>query len=242
MQQPLTTGYSSQITGSTPNRPLLLGHRGARAEKSIPENTLPSFDLALAQGCDGFEFDVRLTVDRQAVICHDPRTRGLEIAKCSAPQLRLPLFRDVLVRYQRTAFLDIELKVPGLEKTTADLLREITPARGFVVSSFLPGVLEKMRVIDDRIPLGLICETQSQLSRWRQLPVRYVMLHHKLVQTRCVAEMRSDGKKIFVWTVNHPATMKRFLRLRLDGIISDNPRRLVRTAREKDAGPEEFAG
>ena len=44
-------------------RPLLLGHRGARAEKSISENTLASFDLALAQGCDGFEFDVRLAAD-----------------------------------------------------------------------------------------------------------------------------------------------------------------------------------
>ncbi|MCU1303492.1 MAG: glycerophosphoryl diester phosphodiesterase, partial [Candidatus Sulfotelmatobacter sp.] len=52
------------------NHPLLLGHRGVRAEKSIPENSLPSFDLALAQGCDGFEFDVRLSADGQAVICH----------------------------------------------------------------------------------------------------------------------------------------------------------------------------
>ena len=48
--------------------PLLLGHRGARVGKSIPENTLASFDLALASGCDGFEFDVRLTADGQAVV------------------------------------------------------------------------------------------------------------------------------------------------------------------------------
>ena len=215
-------------------RPLLLGHRGARAEKSVPENTIASCDLALAQGCDGFEFDVRLTADGQAVLCHDPKTRGLEIAKCSAQQLRLPLLREVLARYQRTATLDIELKAPGLEKIAADLVREITPARGFVVSSFIPEVLGKMRSIDDRVPLGLICETQSQLSRWRRLPVEYVILHHKLVRTRCVAEMRADGRKIFVWTVNHPAAMKRFLRLGMDGIISDNPQRLVRTTCEKD--------
>src|SRR5271155_1928169 len=96
-------------------RPLLLGHRGARAEKSIPENTLASFDLALAQGCDGFEFDVRLTVDGQAVICHDPVIHGLTITECSAQQLRLPSLREVLIRYQNTAFLDIELKVSGLQ-------------------------------------------------------------------------------------------------------------------------------
>src|SRR5271166_4716522 len=105
-------------------RPLLLGHRGARAQKSIPENTLASFDLALAQGCDGFEFDVRLTADGQAVVCHNAKTRGLTIARTSAEKLALPLLREVLTRYQSTAFLDIELKVSGLETITADLLRQ----------------------------------------------------------------------------------------------------------------------
>src|SRR5580704_8609412 len=143
-------------------RPLLLGHRGARADKTFPENTLPSFDLALAQGCDGFEFDVRLTADGQAVVCHDATTRGLEIAESSAQQLALPLLRDVLTRYQSTAFLDIELKVPGLETIVADLLRQLAPARGFVVSSFLPEVLQTIHARDATLPLGLICETRAE--------------------------------------------------------------------------------
>ena len=79
---------------------LLLGHRGARADKSIPENTLASFDLALAQGCDGFEFDVRLTADGQAVVCHDATTGRLKIDECSAEALTLPSLREVLTRYQ----------------------------------------------------------------------------------------------------------------------------------------------
>ena len=57
---------------SANSRLLRLGHRGARALTSIPENTLASFDRALADGCDGFEFDVRLTADGEAVVCHDP--------------------------------------------------------------------------------------------------------------------------------------------------------------------------
>src|SRR5882762_8167801 len=97
-------------------RPLLLGHRGARAIKSIPENTFASFDQALADGCDGFEFDLQLTADRQAVVCHDPRVGKTEIAAASAEELAgLPRFPDVLERYQQSAFLDIELKVSGLE-------------------------------------------------------------------------------------------------------------------------------
>ena len=93
-------------------RPLLLGHRGARAVTSIPENTLASFDRALADGCDGFEFDVRLTAGGEAVVCHDPKIGSLEIAGAGGEAVRtLPRLQDVLERYQQAAFLDIELKV-----------------------------------------------------------------------------------------------------------------------------------
>src|ERR1700740_483797 len=123
-------------------RPLLLGHRGARGEKTVPENALASFDLALAQGCDGFEFDVRLTADGQAVVCHDATSGGLKVTESSAWRLALPSLHDVVSRFQKSAFLDVELKVPGLEKITTSLLHNLPPARGFVVSSFLPEVLE----------------------------------------------------------------------------------------------------
>jgi glycerophosphoryl diester phosphodiesterase len=210
-------------------RPLLLGHRGARAEKAIPENTLASFDLALVQGCDGFEFDLRLTADGQAVICHDATSGGLEIAESSAKDLALPLLRDVLPRYQSTAFLDIELKVTGLEKITTDLLRKLAPARGFVVSSFLPEVLQTIHHLDAAIPLGLICKTRTDLSRWLQLPVAYVIPHYKLVRQDLISEIKVASKKVLVWTVNLPAAMKRFSKWGVDGIISDNPEQLART-------------
>src|ERR1700684_667713 len=103
-------------------RPLLLGHRGARAEKSVPENTPASFDLALAHGCDGFEFDVRLSADGQAVICHDPTTRRMKIEKTASTILELPALSQVLEQFAHRAFLDIELKVPGLERQTLDAL------------------------------------------------------------------------------------------------------------------------
>src|SRR6201997_3655259 len=118
-------------------RPLLLGHRGARALRSIPENTLPSFDRALADGCDGFEFDVRRTADGLAVVCHDPQSAGVEIAQVRADQLLLlPRLEDVLARYHKRAFLDIELKVAGLESTVAAMVGKFPPQRGFVISSF----------------------------------------------------------------------------------------------------------
>lgn len=210
-----------------PIRPLLLGHRGARGEKSLPENTFASFDRALARGCDGFEFDVRLSADGRPVICHDASIRRLRVAETPAEQLALPSLREVLQRYRHKAFLDIELKVRGLEDIVLDLLQSHPPARGYVVSSFLPEVLEVIHGMDSSIPLGLICETRAQLKLCREFPVEYVILHHQLASKAAIAEIKDAGKKLLVWTVNTLRDIHRFAHWGVDGLISDYPDRMV---------------
>lgn len=208
--------------------PLLLGHRGARAVKSIPENTAASFDRALADGCDGFEFDVRLSADGVAVVCHDPKHGRLEIARTAAERLGLPLLRDVVATYYDKAFLDIELKVAGIERIAAELLHPRPVQKGFVISSFLPAVLETLHEADAGLPLGLICETKPQLQLWRRLPVSYVIPHRRLVSRDLLDELRSAGKKILVWTVNDAAQIRRFVPAGVNGIITDDPAKLSR--------------
>jgi|SRR5579871_65403 len=207
---------------------LLLGHRGARSVREIPENTFASFDRALDDGCHGFEFDVRLTADLEAVICHDPKVHGLEIAKSGSGDLSmLPRLRDVLARY-RDVFLDIELKVPGLEKAAIDEVREHRVER-FVISSFLPEVLHAAHELDPAVALGLICETSDELRGWKQIPVAYLMPHRKLVRKRLVSELHDAGKKLLAWTVNEAEEMTRFAEWGVDGVISDNTKLLTAT-------------
>jgi len=218
----------SQDRQST-SRPLLLGHRGARAVKSIPENTIASFDRAVADGCDGFEFDVRLTEDEEAVVCHDQKVAGFHLSRTMAEEVsQLPRLRDILQRY-RDSFLDIELKVKGLERITLDLFLRHKPRRGFVVSSFVPGVLKALRAQDATIPLGLICEFKTQLQLWSELPVQYVIPHHALAEPDLIRKIKGAGKKVIVWTVNDPADMQRFAESGVDGIISDDTALLCRT-------------
>lgn len=211
------------------SRPLLLGHRGARALKSIPENTLASFDQALADGCDGFEFDVRLSEDEEAVVCHDAKVGGYDVSRTPAKQLsQLPRLRDVLQRY-RDSFVDIELKVKGLERILLDLFLRHKPRRGFVVSSFQPGALKSVRALDASIPLGLVCETKTQLRQWNELPVQYVIPHQDLADPDLIRQIRGAGKKVLVWTVNDPLQMQRFAEYGVDGLISDETSLLCRT-------------
>jgi glycerophosphoryl diester phosphodiesterase len=213
-----------------PDRLLLLGHRGARATQAIPENTIPSFDLALEHGCDGFEFDVRLTSDKRAVICHDPKAGSLDVARAKSGDLcDLPVFEEVLARYSKKAFLDIELKVAGLESMLLEALRRHGPERGFVVSSFLPGVLCELRARDPDLPLGLICDGDYQLAQWRKLPINYLMPQHKLVSPTLINEVHAAGLKVFVWTVNRRELMLQLSELGVEGIISDDTELLVAT-------------
>lgn len=216
------------MTATRRERPLLLGHRGARSVKTIPENTFAAFDRALADGCDGFELDVRFTRDGVAVVCHDPQAGGIEIAQSRLQQLGLmPRLEDVLSRY-RECFLDIEMKVPGLERVVVLLLGQYPP-RGFVVSSFLLEVLRAVHAASPEVPLGLICETRAELRAWEALPVKYVIPHRKLLDAELVTELKAAGKKILVWTVNSAAEMRKLADLGVDGIISDDTGLLVKT-------------
>ncbi|HEX6888333.1 MAG TPA: glycerophosphodiester phosphodiesterase family protein [Candidatus Nanopelagicales bacterium] len=52
-------------------RPLVIAHRGASA--NVAEHTLAAYELAIEQGADGLECDVRLTADGHLVCVHDRR-------------------------------------------------------------------------------------------------------------------------------------------------------------------------
>jgi glycerophosphoryl diester phosphodiesterase len=210
--------------------PLLLGHRGAR--KHAPENTLPAFQLALEHGCDGFECDVRMTADAQAVICHDPRRRRRIVSRSKQAELELPTLEDVLCRFSQTAFLNIELKVTGLEECTIELLRRYPPQRGCMVSSFLPKVIENLARLYATVATGLICDSRRQFSRWKNLPIAAVMLNRGLISASLVDELHTAGKQVFMWTVNSPREMAKFADYGVDGIISDDTKLLASTFRQ----------
>ncbi|MGD0413749.1 MAG: glycerophosphodiester phosphodiesterase [Terriglobales bacterium] len=211
--------------------PLLLGHRGARAFRHIPENTLASFELCLEQGCDGFEFDVRLSADGQAVICHDATVGAVEIEKTDSKILPLPMLTDVLRQFAGRAFLDVELKVTGLEAQTLAELRRHPPQKGYVISSFLPEVLTAMHDLDPAIPLGFLCETEDQLRGWRQMPAEWVIPQFKLADRELIERVHAAGKRIMVWTVNRAERMREFKEWGVDVIISDETELLVQSLR-----------
>jgi glycerophosphoryl diester phosphodiesterase len=216
-----------------PSQLLLLGHRGAR--RYAPENTIAAFDMALDHGAHGFEFDVRCTLDRQTILCHDPRLNRLPLRLHTLKQIletcevcqKPPSLEEVLDRY-RNQFLNIEVKVRGIEPIIARAVKRTRP-RQYFISSFLPSVVRHLYALDDSLVLGALAQTRWQLRRWRILPVTYVVPHYRLLTPRLMQKLRAAEKKVVTWTVNDPRHMLRAAELGVDAIISDDTKLLVKT-------------
>src|SRR5262249_54628162 len=88
--------------------PLVIGHRGLPG--LMPEETLPSYDMAAALGTDAFEEDLHLTKDCVLVARHNPwlsdNTNIAEVAKTNptvAARRRTVPGRRVKVAWATTA-------------------------------------------------------------------------------------------------------------------------------------------
>jgi glycerophosphoryl diester phosphodiesterase len=71
----------------------VIAHRGASG--AAPENTLAAFELAVRQGADAFELDVRLTADGVPVVLHDPTLERTTDRAGPLAALRLADLRNI---------------------------------------------------------------------------------------------------------------------------------------------------
>ncbi|MGE5114010.1 MAG: glycerophosphodiester phosphodiesterase [Acidobacteriaceae bacterium] len=220
-------------------RPLLLGHRGARL-RQFRENSMSAFRHALDSGCDGFEFDVRISGDHRLLCVHDANIGDFPVAAASYQDLCGESSRvngnnediagldEVLREFATSAVLDIELKAPGFESAVFELVKRYRTDR-YVISSFLAEVILDLAEIDPTLPLGFIFDDVAGLRAYPNLPVSYVMPRYDLLNRDIVDAFHRDKKKVFTWTVNRPGDMLRLAEYGVDGLISDDPALLYRT-------------
>ena len=110
------------------------GHRGARALR--PENTLPAFEYAIAQGVDALELDMAVTRDNVIVVSHDPY---LEPPVCTGPQPKATIHELTLAEVkkwdcgaQRNPAFPRQQPVPGTRMPTLDEVFALAPKGTFL--------------------------------------------------------------------------------------------------------------
>lgn len=236
------TRSESETSILTERRPLALAHRGARLE--APENTLSAFELALEHGCDGFECDLRATIDGEIMLCHDPDFRGrdisnstyAEVAATSESRMLDPptLLQDVLGRFAGRAYIDLELKVTGMADRVLESLRGVDRER-VLISSFIPEALDEVRARDASLRLGWICKDAHKLRAWQKTDCDTLVVHFSLAESETIAEMQAAGKRVLVWAAEQENEMELLVERDVEGIISDHTQLLAQTVRRTKA-------
>ena len=163
----------------------IIAHRGAN--RKAPQNTLPAFRQAIADGADGFETDVHLTSDGIPVICHnytiDKTSDGTgEISSYTLAELKkfdfgayfsedfrgtpLPTLDEFLELVAPTdaEIINIELKCPKgrmfeLVNKTILAIRRFGVLDRVIISSFSPSILKMVKDIEPRCKTGFLHPT-----------------------------------------------------------------------------------
>jgi glycerophosphoryl diester phosphodiesterase len=239
--------------------PLVIAHRGASS--IAPENTLPAFEAAVAQGADGIELDVKLSRDGVLVVHHDQTldrtTNGsgpishwdwtdlqtLEAGTYFADEYRgvgIPSLEEVFKTFGDQTLYNLELteyQRPRTEITskTIELVIEHQLERNVLYSSFNP--LELMRAARrvERSALALLMHsaTPSAIRILIKLLTPHKVYHpeNSMVDETLVTSIHRSNQRINVWTVNVESRMRALLQWGVDGLITDDPALAVNVRR-----------
>jgi glycerophosphoryl diester phosphodiesterase len=238
-----------QLPRHPDSRPFVLGHRGVPLKAH--ENTLRSYQIALDDGADGVEIDVRMTSDGALRIAHDDfitfagHSAPLAMSALSSSQIdhlrlpsgdRVPSLMDAL-RFQAETgcLLNVEIKgdVPNPSWACARAAAEIGAhgGTGIVLSSFSPLVVKLMTARLPHVPCALLFEASQTWMR-RVLPLSPLGAAGAHPEEVCIDEnlvnrIKSRNAFVGAWTVNDPGRARQLAALGVDILIGDDPRTLL---------------
>jgi glycerophosphoryl diester phosphodiesterase len=200
-----------------------LAHRGDW--RRAPENTVAALEAALAVlGCDGVEFDVRLSADGVPVLIHDEtlervQGRPIRVDEASAERLEdfgVPSLADALAAIPHRATINVDLK--GVHDRT--VVEVLASGRGpglvnGVVSSFAPDTLERVAGLAPAWPRWLNAWDLSSgtIRTAVELECQAISADFHAIDHASVAAVRSAGLEVAGWTVRRRSTYGRLQRL-----------------------------
>lgn len=223
----------------------IVAHRAGAA--FAPENTVAALETAIEGKVELAEIDVQQTRDGVLIVMHDSsfkRTAGLNqkvwntdyktvqsldagshFSAAFAGE-KIPTLKEMLLTAKDRIHLMIELKATGHENQLVEKTVQEIKAAGMAdqctVASMNLQLLERSKELAPEIDTVYITTfLLTELSDYSY--VDGYSVETTFLSPKIVAEVHSRGKKIYGWTANTEANMKKILRLGTDGLVTDNP-------------------
>lgn len=162
---------------------LIFGHRGAKAYYA--ENTLHSFEQAIAMGADGIELDIHYSKDQEVMVFHDftlKRMCGVKgaisdytkdelktfVVRYKSQHEQIPTLNETLHlvsslqhQYNRKLWVNIELKAgssiyPGIERAALTAALKYLPLEQVIFSSFDHFAIKTIKELNQHALTGVL--------------------------------------------------------------------------------------
>jgi glycerophosphoryl diester phosphodiesterase len=192
------------------------------------------------------ELDVQETSDGEVVVIHDsdimrlardPRKvwtmtaaeiTTVDVGAGFSQRFRgetIPRLADVLALCRGRIRMDIELKSYGhnqrLEERVAGLVEAAGMQDEIVIMSLDHKMIRRMQELRPDWTVGLLTAVAvGDLSRF---PADFLAVSSKLATPSLIRRAHRQGREVYVWTVDDPQQMSRFLSYGADGLITNRP-------------------
>jgi glycerophosphoryl diester phosphodiesterase len=228
----------------------LLGHRGVRV--GAVENTLSAIKKAKEHGAKGIEIDARFTKDNVPILMHDPSLHRIgktkqnihqityeELKKIKLAGENIPTLEQAL-KLSKKLDLIVNLEIKNNPKITnkqldiiLNLVNEFFTIKRLSISSFDQNIIATIKEKQPEIITGYISYGLEfdWLKKAKQAKADYVNFHLmglQLNQMEKILLCKQNNFAVKTWPVNDLQTANNLINSGIDGIISDNPKILLK--------------
>lgn len=242
---------------------LIIAHRGASAfapentlaafQKAV-EMKADAFELDAKLSRDGEIVVIHdQTVDRttngsgKVIELSLEEMRNLDAGSSFSQEFvgeKIPLLREVLETFSDRILINIELTnyisiFDGLAKKTAQLVKELGVEKSVFFSSFHPLNLITTKRFSPEVSVALLAVpgksgwlARSGLLRW--LSPRIIHPYYQDIDKEYIEKQHKYNRKVNIWTINDENDMDKFVKAKIDGLITDDPLKGRRVVERND--------
>ena len=218
-----------------------IAHRGY-VYKGV-ENSIEALEGAAEVGANYVELDILLTKDNKFVVMHDYNLKRLAGVNKQVKDMNYDEVVDLPIKQG-----DYTSKIPSLEEfvnkakaLNMKLVIELKPHGGepsnyvdilieeikrlklenYKFMSLNSKVMEELETKVPNLETGYVIPLQ--FGNFHQSNVDFFVIEDFSYRDRLVEQAKKQNKKVFVWTINDPALITKYLQSPADGIITDEP-------------------